>query len=303
MKFHPIRKSWDLNEAVLKEGQETVDIEDAEVKDIKGEDTEAEDMEMEDIEAVGIEGEDVEVADIDKLDEEDILAWSDVTTPSSPIFSVLTDDGLLPPSSDVSAEFVDVIDSDDDDEVQGLPTLKQKAPDKLDIGAKSRWKVARREEGGRLLDDGSRVETNDGNKPSQSATTSRRLRESVRSGEFIADDRKKKRFEERCIEMDQGAKFHYNASWQVLHSKCSKWFKMSEPYNTTRFKIHIRTCKAKGNERNTSITSFFKPSNPNNAEVKTKITISGWKQISVGGGTLMALTSIKPPHSNDQLVP
>ena len=302
MKFHPIRKSWDLNEAVLKEGHETVDIEDAEVKDIEGEDIEGEDMEVEDIEAVGIEGEDVEVADIDKLDEEDIPAWSDVTTPSSPIFGVLTDDGLLPPSSDASAEFVDVINSDDYDEVQGLPTLKRKAPDKLDIGAKSRWKVARREEAGRLLDDGSGVETDDGNKPSQSATASRRLRESVRSGEFVADEQKK-RFEGRCIEKDQGVKFRYNAGWQVLHSKCSKWFKMSEPYNTTRFKIHIGTCKARGNERNTSIMSFFKPTDLNNVEAKPKITISGQKQIFVGGSTSKASTPIKPPHSNNQLVP
>ena len=302
MKFHPIRKSWDLNEAVLKEGHETVDIEDAEAKDIEGEDIEVEEIEVEDIEAVGIKGEDVEVADIDELDEEDISAWSDITTPSSPILGVLTDYGSLPPSSDASTEFVDVIDSNDK-EVQRLPTLKRKAPDESGVGAKSRWKVARREEGGRLSDDGSGVEADDGNKPSRSATASKRLRESVRSGEFVVDERKKKRFEGRCIEQDQGAKFRYNAGWQVLHSKCSKWFKMSEPYNTTRFKIHIGTCKAKGNERNTSITSFFKPTDLNDVEAKAKITISGRKQIFVGGSALKALTSIKPPHSNNQLVP
>ena len=257
---------------------------------------------MEDIEEVGIKGEDVEAADIDELDEEDISAWSDVTTPSSPVPGVLTDYGLLPPSSDASTEFADMIDSDDK-EVQGLPTLKRKAPDESGVGAKSQWKVARREEGGRLSDDGSGMETDDGNKPGQSVTASRRLRESVRSGEFVADERKKKRFEGRCIEKDQGAKFRYNAGWQVLHSKCSKWFKMSEPYNTTRFKIHIGTCKAKGNERNGSITSFFKPTNLNDAEAKAKITISGRKQIFVGGSASKALTSIKPPHSDNQLAP
>ena len=259
---------------VFKEGHETIDTEDAEAKDIKGEDIEVEDIEVEDIEEVGIKGEDVEAADIYELDEEGISAWSDITTPSSPILGVLADYGLLPSSSDVSTEFVDMI-NNDDKEVQGLPTLKWKAPDESGVGAKSQWKVARREEGGRLSDDGSGVETNDGNKLSQSVTVSRRLRESVRSGEFIADEWKKKRFKRRCIEKDQGVKFCYNAGWQVLHSKCSKWFKMSEPCNTTRFKIYIGTCKAKGSECNASIMSLFKPTNLNDAEAKAKITISG----------------------------
>lgn len=73
---------------------------------------------------------------------------------------------------------------------------------------------------------------------------------------------------------------------------------MLEPYNVTKFKLHVGTCKVKGNERNTSIMSFFKPRDPNDVKAKVKITISGWKQIFVGSSALTSI-SIKPPHSDD----
>ena len=219
----------------------------------------------------------------------------------------LTDDGSLPPSSDTNTEFVDVIDSDNG-EIQGWPTLKRKASDELCDGAKSRWKVARREEAGTLSDDRSEVETNDRTKLSRSAAASRRLIESMRSGEFVVNERKKKRFEEKCNKMDRGAKFHYDNGWYVLHSKCSKWLKMPEQYKTTRFKSHIGPCeeklRKKRKKRNTSITNFFKPRDPNETEAKAKIeAIPGQKQIFTGGSALISSTPIKPPHSNYQLVP
>ena len=228
MKFHPIRKSWDLNEEVLKEvdggveGSAVVDVEDVEVEVIEVEDVEEKDVEE-------VEWEEVEVEDIGEVDEEIVSTASSVDTPSSPAPSVLTNDRSLPPSSDASTEFDDMIDSGD--EVQGWSTLKRKASDELGVGAKSRWKVARREEAEILSDDGSGIGTaDDGRKRSRSAIASQRLRESMKSGDFSADERKRKRFEEKCVEIDCGAQFRYqNVGWKVLHSRCSKWYKMSEP--------------------------------------------------------------------------
>lgn len=295
MKFHPIRKSWDLDEAALQE--EGGDGEEGAITDV--EDVEAKDVEEEDIEDG--DGEELEVEDIDEVD--DISTWSSVA-PSSLAFGVLTDDGSLPPSSDASTEFVDTIDSDSG-EVQGQQTLKRKASDELGVGTGSRWKVARREEAGALSDSGSGVETDDDTKQSRSAIASRRLRESVKSGDFVVDERKRTRFEEKCVEMDCGAKFRYgDVGWQVLHSKCSKWHKVSEPYNTTRFKSHVRTCTAKGKERNASITSFFKLKDPNdiNTEAKPKIIVPGRKQIFVGGSTSTSTLIKPPPRCDNQLV-
>ena len=293
MKFHPIRKSWDLDEEVLKEvdssgeGSAIVDVEDVGV---------------EDIEVGGIEGKDIEVEDIGEADEEIVLTGSGVDTPSSPAPSVLANDGLsLPPSSDASMEFDDT--TDGDDEVPGLSILKRKALDELGVGTKSRWKVARREETRISSDDGSGVETDNDSKRSRSAIASRKLRDAVKSGNFSANERKRKAFEDKCIKIDCGAKFCYKGVWRVLHSKCLMWYKMSEPYNTSRFSSHTERCKAKGNQRNTSITSFFKPRDPSDAsaEAKPKIAVSGRNQIFVGGST-PTLTSIRPPHTDNQLI-
>lgn len=60
-----------------------------------------------------------------------------------------------------------------------------------------------------LSGSGSSGETNNDNKQSWSAVASRRLKELVKSGDFTIDERKRKRFEGKCIEMDHGAKFHY----------------------------------------------------------------------------------------------
>ena len=68
-----------------------------------------------------------------------------------------------------------------------------------------------------MSDDRSEVKTNDDGKLGRSAIASRRLQESMKSGDLVIDERKRKRFEEKCIQMDRGAKFRYrDASWQVV---------------------------------------------------------------------------------------
>jgi len=292
VKFHPIRKSWDFNSEVLgKEGDgrresAVIDIENVDVKDAGAE--------VEEIEEIGVEN-------IGEDGDEDTSTWSSITVPSSPTFSVVNNRRSLPSTSDASedSEFVEEVDGD----TQEWSKLKRKRRNEPGEESRSRWKVARRVKAGMLSDSGSEVETDDDGKRSRSAIASRRLRESMRSGDFVVDERKRSRFEEKCIKMDRGAKFQYQGgSWQVLHSRCSEWYKMSEPYNTGKFKTHLGACKAKGNERNASITSFFKPRDPNDGAVaKPRITASGRNQIFIGGNTPIS-TSIKHPHTNNQLL-
>lgn len=298
MRFHPIRKSWDL---VLEEEHTIIDIEDIDIGGVQREGIEV--MEGAKGEGTqGVEGEESDVEVIDDVDEGAGLTWLNTTSPGSPAFGVLTDDGSIPPTSDASTEFIDVIDSDDEG-VRGGSNLKRKASNGLEVGTK-RWKVVRAKVA--MSDDGSGVETDGGNGLSRSAVMSRRLRESTMSGKFVVDERKKKRFEEKCIEMDRGAEFRYqDAGWQVLHSRCSKWFKMSEPYNTTKFKLHAGACKAKGKGRNASITSFFKRKDPNDVDAagaKSTITVSGRRQIFVGGSASTATLAIDSSYPDNQLV-
>ena len=237
---------------------------------------------------------------IDGVDEGRVSAWPTATAPGSPAFGVLTDGGSLSATSDASAEFINMIDSDDEG-VWGGSTLKRKVSNELGVGTK--WWRVMRAEAGVVLDNGSGVENDSKNGLSQSAATSRRLRESARSGEFVVNEQKRKRFEEKCIETDCGAEFRYqDAGWQVLHLRCSKWFKMSEPYNTTKFRLHVGTCKAKGKGRNASLTSFFKLRDPNDTEAKVKITVSGRKHIFVGGSASTSTSAIHSSRPGNPLV-
>ena len=124
---------------------------------------------------------------------------------------------------------------------------------------------------------------------SRSAVASRKLKESLGSGEFTADERKRGSFEEKCERVGGGVKFRYGEKWEVLHQKCGKWLTMSEPYNTTRFKAHLKTCKASGMKgHNGCIHDFFQPQ-ANSAGVGglTKVvkqpTVTVRKQVVIGG--------------------
>lgn len=95
---------------------------------------------------------------------------------------------------------------------------------------------------------------------SRSAAGSRKIKEALKSGTFVVDEKKRGRFEEKCRGLDQHAQFCYGKSWQVRHSRCSKWVKMQEPYNTVRFGEHVDGCKHTGKDtRDGTIDMFFKP--------------------------------------------
>lgn len=289
VEFHSIRRSWDLNEDAHKDNSNN----------------RVEDM------AMGVDGvaakhieewsevKDVEVDDVEEIEHTDnVSTRSDATIPSSPSISDFPDDASLPLTSDGSVEFVDEM--NEVEEGEGSMGLKRKRP--VEPGEiKSRWKVARRE-GELQSDDGSEIETDNGCKRSWSAAATRKLKKSAASVDFVTDERKKKTFEDKCLKLDCRAKFRYRgATWQVLHSRCLRWYRMSEPYNTTKFRKHLDTCKAQGEKPNLSITSFFKPEPPGaNAEAKLTITTSGRKHIFVGGSASTP-PSAKPPYTDNAI--
>jgi hypothetical protein len=228
---------------------------DADAKDIQADVIEIEDVEVGDAES-GVEG--IEMADAGGILDISGDESSAQSIPSSPALGYWTDDKSLPPSSDVGEELVDEIIGGVGG-TGGWSELKRKHLDEVDVEEKSRWKTVRRETVV-VSDDESPAGTDDDKKQSRSAAASRKLKQLVKSGGFVADERKRKRFEEKCIEMDGGADFRYRGtSWQVFHSKCLKWFAMSEPYNVTRFRLHLGKCKAKGEKGNLTITNFFRP--------------------------------------------
>ena len=223
----------------------------------------------------------------------------------SPVLDDWMDDRSLPPTSDLSEEFVDEV-SNEPGGMEGQSALERKHSSEIGIEVKMRWKVARREE---LVEEmatqsanESDTKTDDDEKRSRSTMAKRKLNEFAESGGF--DEGKRKGFEEKCVEVDEGAEFRYRgARWQVKHSKCFKWYTMSEPYNATKFRLHLRTCKARGEWRNLPITKFFQPRGAGKIDTGTKkakiIVPSARKQIFVGGCN--STPTIIKPHTDNKI--
>ena len=139
------------------------------------------------------------------------------------------------------------------------PALKQDRPSSNDAGEKlqERKKRKRADKGDTGTDDDESCKERGG---SRSAVASRKLKESLKTGQFVVNEQKKDAFEERCRQMDDGVKFRYGEKWEVLHQKCGKWTTMAEPYNTTRFKSHLDNCRSRNTKgHNGCISDFFKP--------------------------------------------
>lgn len=138
-------------------------------------------------------------------------------------------------------------------------------------------------------DDG---ESDEDHQLSCSAEGSRRLKESLKSGTFVVDEGKKKRFEEKCYGLDKHAEFRYKGKWQVRHSMCSKWVTMLEPYHSVRFGNHVKGCRSMGAKtRNGTIDQFFRLQDPN--ETRTMAQPSARKQIFAGATIKPKEKSIK----------
>ena len=128
----------------------------------------------------------------------------------------------------------------------------------------------------------------------RSAEATRKLQELMKSGELVVDEQKRATYEGKCVRMDANARFHYKKKWEILHSKCGKWFTMSEPYNTTKFKLHVAGCRSKG--QNGLIDDFFRRQDRKEEGVLMKVTKPGArKHIIVGGHWLKSSPLLPEP--------
>ena len=204
-------------------------------------------------------------------------------TPESPTSSIFLDDTTHPPSSDIAS-------SDVEQHGAHLPglALKRKHSDDPDVEKKPSYGTEKRKRVGEVdigMDDDSCEERGE----SRSAVASRKLKELLKSGHFVVDERKKIAFEEKCKRMASGARFRYGKKWEVLHPKCGNWSTMTEPYNATRFKTHVNTCKSKDTKgHNSCIDDFFRPqAGPEHIGTLEKSTkqpsVTARRQVAVGG--------------------
>ena len=189
-------------------------------------------------EAKGQEEEEMEI-EIDGVSNPGSCEIRTESTPPSPAPSISPGDDVHPPPETV---------------------LKRKHRSSLDVEGSSRgtgkYRRVKETAVGTDADDESCEERGE----SRSAVASRKLKESLKSGEFAVDEQKRTSFERKCEQMGAGVRFRYGEKWEVLHQKCGNWLVMAEPYNTTRFKAHLGSCKAKGTKgRNGCIDDFFRP--------------------------------------------
>lgn len=192
VEFHPVVKSWELKQDVLKEVPVNEQGQEDGVCNMEVEVDEAD--ELDEVEADEIE-------DTDQADDK-ISTWSDGSTPGSPAFSIQTDPGSLPPSSEASVELIEISDDGDDGkEARGQWIQKPQKRKASGEPIGTRWKVARKAKLGTGVDSGGETD-DDHHKRSRSTIASRRLRESATGMDFVVDERKKKQFEEKCTRLD-----------------------------------------------------------------------------------------------------
>ena len=210
-------------------------------------------------------------------------------SPESPTSSIFLDDTVYPPSSDVERYGAHLPGS----------ALKRKHSGDHNVEKKPSYGTEKRKRVGEVdigMDDDSCEERGE----SRSAVASRRLKELLKSGHFVVNEQKKTAFEEKCKQMANGARFCYGKKWEVLHLKCGNWSTMTEPYNATRFKIHVNTCKSKDTKgHNSCIDDFFRPqAGPERMGTLEKSTkrpsVTARRQVAVGGHSVNADPAIPP---------
>ena len=184
----------------------------------------------------------------------------------SPASSIIIDDETRPPSSDVE---------------NGEYLLSPKRKDPGDPGVEKRPYKKLKQKVVSEGDVGTSEESCNKRGGSRSAVASRKLKNLLKSGQFVANKQKREAFEGKCRRMDHGVKFRYGEKWEVLHQKCGKWYAMTEPYNTTRFKTHLENCRSKSTKgHNACISDFFQPQeNP----AKKQPIAKARRQVAVGG--------------------
>ena len=197
----------------------------------------------------------------------------------SPASSIFIDDDTHPPSSDIEGR---------------AHPLASKRKDPSNPSMEKRPYKKTKKEAVSEGNTGTDEESCNGCGSSRSATASRKLKNLMKSGQFVIDERKREAFERKCMRMDNSVKFRYREKWEVLHQKCGKWYAMTEPYNTTRFKAHLGNCQSKGTKgHNACISDFFLPQgNP----AKRRPIAKARRQLAIGSrSTELELELETPP--------
>ncbi|ETW83148.1 hypothetical protein HETIRDRAFT_107269 [Heterobasidion irregulare TC 32-1] len=95
---------------------------------------------------------------------------------------------------------------------------------------------------------------------SRSAMASKKLKAAMLEGTFSMNQKKLARFKGECSAYDSMAQFCTEDSrWEVFHSRCGKWVKITEAYLASRFVQHVLRCKTQETTRATTLDVWFKP--------------------------------------------
>ena len=96
-----------------------------------------------------------------------------------------------------------------------------------------------------------------GDGTSKSAVASRSLRKSVKSGTFNINQEKFRNWKTKILQSDHDAEFDKHDLWKVRHSVCGEWKRVKEPYDTTRWKKHLRDCEEMKKKKIVKTPSLF----------------------------------------------
>ncbi|KAH7904197.1 hypothetical protein BJ138DRAFT_1107029, partial [Hygrophoropsis aurantiaca] len=78
---------------------------------------------------------------------------------------------------------------------------------------------------------------------SRSAIAARKLRATVKDGTFTTNAMQMEKWKEKILnDMDLNAQFNEDTCKSVRHSACGRWIEMKEPFDSTRFRNHLKTC-------------------------------------------------------------
>ena len=80
---------------------------------------------------------------------------------------------------------------------------------------------------------------------SRSARASRKDRDEVNHGVYIAGTKKLETWRTKIRRLDCNAKFDDNNARKVFHSRCTRWLLVKEPGDTICFKEHLEVCQVK----------------------------------------------------------
>ena len=87
---------------------------------------------------------------------------------------------------------------------------------------------------------------------SRSAKASRARREKLRQGELRVDQAVFERWKEKLLADDPNVEFHPSDVRSVRHSTCGKSVLMKDVCDATRWRTHLKTCKASGRKKKPS---------------------------------------------------